>query len=160
MNWQPYIRASWEIVMECESRSQLFLDEELEAYLVQMMARNFRNKDMPPDIVCLELAQARDATDFRNIGDSCFYCRPTLNNRQNLCSIKRRCSSSQLRNFLIGHERLLLNHCQNNTSSTRKMRAAARNCYFYTTSDNLSHRGSDGDFHPVAADVSKRNRGI
>ena len=29
--------------------------------------------DMPPDIVCLELAQARDATDFRNIGDSCLF---------------------------------------------------------------------------------------
>ena len=73
MNWQPYIRASWEIVMECESRSQVFLDEELEAYLVHMMARNFRRRDFPPDIVCLEFARARSPEDFRQIGDSCLF---------------------------------------------------------------------------------------
>ena len=71
MNWQPYIRASWEIVMECESRSQLFLDEELEAYLVHMMARNFRQRNFPPEIVCLEFSRARTSNDFRQIGDSC-----------------------------------------------------------------------------------------
>ena len=68
MNWQPYIRASWEIVMECESRSQLFLDEELEAYLVHMMARNFRQRNFPPEIVCLEFSRARTSNDFRQIG--------------------------------------------------------------------------------------------
>lgn len=73
MNWQPYIRASWEIVMECESRSQLFLDEELEAYLVHMMARNFRQQDFPPEIVCLEFTRARTSEEFRQIGDSCLF---------------------------------------------------------------------------------------
>ena len=73
MNWQPYIRASWEIVMECESRSQLFLDEELEAYLVHMMARNFRKRDFPPEIVCLEFSRARSSEDFRQIGDGCLF---------------------------------------------------------------------------------------
>jgi hypothetical protein len=73
MDWQPYIKASWEMVMDAEGRTQTHLGSELEAYLVQMMARNFRNKGMPPDIICLELAQARHATDFRNIGDSCLF---------------------------------------------------------------------------------------
>ena len=73
MDWQPYIKASWEMVMAAQGQTQTVLAPELEAYLVQMMARNFRNKDIPPDIVCLELAQARDATDFRNIGDSCLF---------------------------------------------------------------------------------------
>jgi hypothetical protein len=73
MNWQPYIRASWEIVMECENRSQLFLDEELESYLVHMMARNFRNAPLVPDIVCLEFSRARTTEDFRRIGDSCLF---------------------------------------------------------------------------------------
>ncbi|MFM8466689.1 MAG: hypothetical protein ACKOAO_03905 [Oxalobacteraceae bacterium] len=73
MNWQPYIRASWEIVLECESRSQLFLDEELEAYLVHMMARNFRKRDFPPEIVCLEFSRARSSEDFRQIGDGCLF---------------------------------------------------------------------------------------
>jgi len=73
MDWQPYIKASWEMVMAAEGKTQTILDEELEAYLVQMMARNFRNKDMPPDIVCLELGKARYSEDFRNIGDSCLF---------------------------------------------------------------------------------------
>ena len=73
MDWQPYIKASWEMVMAAEGRTQTMLEQDLEAYLVQMMARNFRNKSMPPDIVCLELAKARQAQDFRNIGDGCLF---------------------------------------------------------------------------------------
>lgn len=48
MNWQPYLKASWELVMESEGKSQVFLDQELEAYLVHMMARNFRKTQFPP----------------------------------------------------------------------------------------------------------------
>lgn len=73
MDWQPYIRASWEIVMEGESRSRLALDDELEAYLVYMVARNFRNRDFPPDVICLEFNRAKTADDFRQIGDSCLF---------------------------------------------------------------------------------------
>ncbi len=73
MDWQPYIRASWDMVMAAEGKTQTLLDPELEVYLVQMMARNFRNKDMPPDIVCLELGKARHAQDYRNIGDGCLF---------------------------------------------------------------------------------------
>ncbi len=73
MNWQPYLRASWEIVMECENRSRLFLDQELESYLVHMVARNFRNPRLVPEIVCLEFSHARTPEDFRRIGDSCLF---------------------------------------------------------------------------------------
>ena len=73
MNWQSYIRASWEIVMECESLSQVSLDEEMEAYLVHMMARNFCRTDFPPSIMCLEFTRARTPEDFRQIGDSCLF---------------------------------------------------------------------------------------
>ena len=73
MNFQPYIRGSWEIVTECESRSRVNLDEELEAYLVYMVARNFRNRDFPPDVICLEFTKARTRDDFRQIGDSCLF---------------------------------------------------------------------------------------
>ena len=73
MNFQPYIRASWEIVMEGESRSRVNLDDELEAYLVYMVARNFRNNEFPPDVICLEFNKARTRDDFRQIGDSCLF---------------------------------------------------------------------------------------
>ena len=73
MDWQPYIKASWEIVMAAEGRSQTHLDEDLEAYLVHMMARNFRNSGIPPEIVCLEFGRARSAEDYRRIGDACLF---------------------------------------------------------------------------------------
>ena len=73
MDWQPYIKASWEIVMAAEGKMQMHLDSELEAYLVHMVARNFRNAKLTPDIVCLELGQARHVQDFRNIGDGCLF---------------------------------------------------------------------------------------
>lgn len=74
MDWQPYIKASWEMVMAAEGKTLLMLDEELESYLVHMMARNFRNaQKMPPEIICLELGRARSATDYRDIGDSCLF---------------------------------------------------------------------------------------
>lgn len=73
MNWQPYLRASWEMVMESEGKTQVFLEEELESYLVHMMARNFRNNDFPPNIICLEFARAKNKDDYRYIGDSCLF---------------------------------------------------------------------------------------
>jgi hypothetical protein len=70
MDWQPYIKASWEMVMAAEGKTRVLLDEELESYLVHMMARNFRNSSkMPPEIICLELGRARSAEDYRDIGD-------------------------------------------------------------------------------------------
>lgn len=74
MDWQPYIKASWDMVMAAEGKTQVLLDEELESYLVHMMARNFRNSaKMPPEIICLELGRARSAQDYRDIGDSCLF---------------------------------------------------------------------------------------
>lgn len=73
MNWQPYIKASWDLVMEAEGRTEVYLQDDLEAYLVHMMARNFRNPNMPPDIICLNFPQARTAEDFRQIGDDCLF---------------------------------------------------------------------------------------
>lgn len=73
MDWQPYLRASWELVMESEGKSRVYLDHELEAYLVHAMARNFRNTGFPPEIVCLEFTRAKTKDDYRHIGDSCLF---------------------------------------------------------------------------------------
>jgi len=53
MDWQPYIKASWELVVQAEGRTKVMLDNDLEAYLVHMMARNFRNLRLPPELICL-----------------------------------------------------------------------------------------------------------
>lgn len=73
MHWQPYIKASWELVLQAEGKAEVTLDDSLEAYLVHMMARNFRNPNLPPEIICLEFPAARTPEDFRQIGDSCLF---------------------------------------------------------------------------------------
>lgn len=73
MDWQPYIKASWDLIMEAEGQSAVYLQDDLEAYLVHMMARNFRNSRIPPEIICLEFPRARTPDDFREIGDNCLF---------------------------------------------------------------------------------------
>lgn len=71
MDWQPYIRASWELVLEGEGRAEIQLPRRLEAYLVHLLARSFRSTRIPPDIICLEFESARQQDDFLRIGDAC-----------------------------------------------------------------------------------------
>ena len=73
MTWQPYIKASWQLVMDSEGRTRINLRTELEAYLVHMMARTMINTSIPPDIICLEFLRAKTKEDFRDIGDSCLF---------------------------------------------------------------------------------------
>lgn len=73
MNWEPFIKSSWELVMESEGRTQVYLQEELESYLVFMMARSFTDVGIPPDIIALEFANAKTKNDYRRIGDSCLF---------------------------------------------------------------------------------------
>jgi hypothetical protein len=71
MDWSPYIKAGWQLVVDSEGRTQIHLRQELESYLVHMMARTMVDPGIPPDIICLEFAKAKSRDDFRRIGDSC-----------------------------------------------------------------------------------------
>jgi hypothetical protein len=71
MDWSPYIKAGWQLVMDSEGRTQIHLRQELESYLVHMMARTMVDPGIPPDIICLEFVKAKTRDDFRRIGDSC-----------------------------------------------------------------------------------------
>lgn len=71
MDWSPYIKAGWQLVMDSEGRTQIHLKEELESYLVHMMARTMIDPGIPPDIICIEFANAKRKDDYRRIGDSC-----------------------------------------------------------------------------------------
>jgi hypothetical protein len=45
-HWQPYIRAGWEIVMEAQGRSQIYLKSDVEAFLVHVVAKTFNKTDI------------------------------------------------------------------------------------------------------------------
>lgn len=73
MNWHPFIKSSWELVMESEGKTKIYLQEELESYLVFMMARTITDTGIPPDIIALEFAKAKTKNDYQKIGDSCLF---------------------------------------------------------------------------------------
>lgn len=59
--------------MESEGRTKVYLREEIESYLVHMMARTFTDPSIPPDIIALEFANAKTKGDYQRIGDSCLF---------------------------------------------------------------------------------------
>ena len=47
--WQEYIRSSYELVLEAEGKSQTYLNDDIESYLVRLMAKWFDRNDIPPE---------------------------------------------------------------------------------------------------------------
>ena len=47
--WQEYIRSSYELVLEAEGKSQTYLNEDIESYLVRLMAKWCDRNDIPPE---------------------------------------------------------------------------------------------------------------
>ena len=71
--WEPYIKASWDLVIESQGRTKINLRDDMQAYLVHMMARTMTDTSIPPDIICLEFLNAKTLEDYRRIGDSCLF---------------------------------------------------------------------------------------
>ena len=59
--------------MESEGKINLVLKEEIEAYLVHMMARTFTDHLFPSDVIALAFANAKTKGDYQRIGDSCLF---------------------------------------------------------------------------------------
>lgn len=47
--WQEYFRSSYELILEAEGKTSVFLNEDLESYLVRLVTRWFDNNEIPPD---------------------------------------------------------------------------------------------------------------
>jgi len=47
--WQDYVRSSYELVLEAEGKSSTYLYQDIESYLVYLLARWFDKSDIPPD---------------------------------------------------------------------------------------------------------------
>lgn len=71
--WGPYIKASWDLVVESQGKTKINLNEDMQSYLVHMMARTMTDTSIPPDVICLEFLNAKTLEDYRRIGDSCLF---------------------------------------------------------------------------------------
>lgn len=77
--WQPYVRASWELVMEAQGQSQTYLEPDVETFLVHTMARSFDRPniwDQPVAIKMLsaqQLPKSQQQPLLKQVGEECLF---------------------------------------------------------------------------------------
>lgn len=79
-HWQDYFRSSYELVIEAEGKSAVYLEEDVEAYLVRLLTKWFDKSDIPPEtpvaIMLMTAMQAggRDkAQRLADVADVCLF---------------------------------------------------------------------------------------
>ena len=75
--WQEYVRSSYELVFEAEGKSQTYLDEHIESYLVRLLAKWFDRNDIPPEtpvaILLMTAMQKPREQELANVADICLF---------------------------------------------------------------------------------------
>jgi hypothetical protein len=73
--WFEYVRSSYELVLEAEGKTSIFLNQDIESYLVHLMARWFDKNDVPPDTpVALLLMTAMQTKDKKKLAETADIC--------------------------------------------------------------------------------------
>jgi hypothetical protein len=78
-NWQPYVRAGWEIVVEAQGASQTFLEPDIEAFLVHTIARTMERTDIWKEPIAIKILSAQALPGIkrkpimREIGEECLF---------------------------------------------------------------------------------------
>lgn len=75
--WQEYVRSSYELVFEAEGRSKTYLNEDIESYLVRLMAKWFDRNDIPPDtpvaILLMTAMQQPKEKELADVAEICLF---------------------------------------------------------------------------------------
>ena len=70
----PYIKAAYDLIMESESKTNTYLDHQVEEYLVLLFADNFQRTDIGEQAIAikmLEASQRKGTKQFKPIADEC-----------------------------------------------------------------------------------------
>lgn len=76
-HWQEYVRASYEVIMVAEERSQINLEHEVEAFVVHTFARYMEQPNIPTDAIAIKMMTATTAKgdkrkkQFEQIAEEC-----------------------------------------------------------------------------------------
>lgn len=73
-HWDDYVRAAYDLVMESEGITQIYLRDPVECYVVHLFAKNFRRTTIgehPVAIKMLEASQRGSGKHFEPIADEC-----------------------------------------------------------------------------------------
>jgi len=77
--WAEYVKAGWELVVLAQGTNKVYLDQDLEAFLVHVVARTFERTDLWTEPVAIKLMTAQQLPQYqrqialRNIGEECLF---------------------------------------------------------------------------------------
>lgn len=77
--WAEYVRAGYDMVMEAQGYSQLYLDNDMESFLVHVVARTFERTDIWNEPVAIKLMTAQQLPQhqrqlaLRTVGEECLF---------------------------------------------------------------------------------------
>lgn len=75
--WYEYVKSSYDLILEAEGKSQTYLNDEIESYLVRLLAKWFDNNDIPPStpiaIMLMSAMQEKDSKKMAYAADACLF---------------------------------------------------------------------------------------
>ena len=67
-HWQDYIRAAYDLILESEGQSAVYLDSEVETYIVHLFAKNFTRTDIGEQPIAIQILST---TNYQPVADEC-----------------------------------------------------------------------------------------
>lgn len=75
MYWQEYVRAAYDLILESEGICNIFLEHEVEAYIVHLFAKNFQCTDIGKEPIAIkmltEMQKPKKQAKYQPIADEC-----------------------------------------------------------------------------------------
>lgn len=73
--WHEYVKAAYDLILESENICNVFLEHEVEAYVVHLFAQNFERTDIGSEAIAIkmltEMQKTKKQANYKLIGDEC-----------------------------------------------------------------------------------------
>lgn len=71
-HWFEYRRVAYDLILETEGQTSIYLDDEVEAYVVHLFATNFDRTDIGDIPIAIQMLTAmQNGQNYRPIADEC-----------------------------------------------------------------------------------------
>lgn len=68
MSWNDFVKASYDLVIESEGLTKVYLADEVESYVVHLLAKNFVGLKVSEEAIAIQILSGKD---YQRIGDEC-----------------------------------------------------------------------------------------
>jgi len=67
-HWQDYVRAAYDLILESEGQNAVYLDNEVETYVVHMFAKNFLRTNIGEQPIAIQILTT---DNYQPVADEC-----------------------------------------------------------------------------------------